>query len=151
MLKRTVMIVVAIAAPFNPYFGIRIIFNKIFRADAQIIFIKISLDFPIMEIKSVDRKTKLEINPPTAKICKTLLAIIYCSPKSIRMSVVGKRNIMKNKGRFKMKIHFPTCLLNCFITSLFFLENSLVIIGKNNWENMAGMNAIKPTRGIAAL
>ena len=151
MLRRIVVIDVEIAAPFNPNFGIRIIFNSIFRIDAQIMLIKIIFDFPTIEIKSVDRKTKLEINPPTARICKTLLAKIYCSPKSIRIKVVGKRNIIKNKGRFKMRIHFPTCLLNSFITLLFFIENSLVIIGKNNWENIAGIKAINPTSGVAAL
>ena len=44
-------IVVENAAPFIPYFGMSNKFNIMLSTNAEIIFIKISLDFPIIEIK----------------------------------------------------------------------------------------------------
>ena len=63
---------VAIAAPFIPYIGIKIILRIIFRIVVTMKFIKISLDLPVIKIRSLGRVVKWNRNPPIASILKAV-------------------------------------------------------------------------------
>ena len=115
MLKNIVEIVVATAAPFNPYFGIKITFKTIFKIEVKIILTNINFDFPIIDIKSVDRNIILETRPPTERILKAELAIIYSSPKNKEMIGTAKINKIMEAGTLKNRIKFLAFLLNDFI------------------------------------
>ena len=125
------VIIVATAAPSIPYLGTRRKLSKILTPKANKESIRIILDFPIIEIKLLEISEIDAIKRPIPRNLKEFIATKYSGGNNKFIKTPGKSIIIKKSGRFNMKIHLLTCLLNCSIKEIFFLENSLVIRGKN--------------------
>ena len=101
--------IVEIAAPINPYLGIRNIFRRIFSEKTLIKFINIKRDFPDIKIRLFKSTINEENKPPIERILKAGAASRNPAPNKMLIIVSGKIKIIKNIGIFNNKIHLPTC------------------------------------------
>ena len=127
--------VAEIAAPFIPYFGIRITPKIIFRREARIMSRRIVLDFPAIDNSWLEIANIEEKNTPIDKNLKLVIDALYCSPNSKLINVPGESSIKIKIGRLMRKIHLPTCLLHSLIDFIFPLLYSFATNGKNKMIN----------------
>jgi hypothetical protein len=152
--------VVAEAAPIIPRLlsipkivgrGISIIFKKIFITEAKIVLNKIVLDFPNIKRRFRDIEIKDAINAPIQSSLNAFIEAKYPEPNKRFIITPGKNIKRINIGRLIINIHLDTCLLNCLIDSILFLEYSFIITGKNICKNKSGTMPSNSASGTAAL